>query len=126
MCSSIVAFFRKNKNAVREYYDADEFAYEICSWVKRAPCSDLKVHQTLDSFGMSLVYKSIDEVRTAGCNDMQLYCENMEDVPDQGLVVELNIYRRRAIRATMAGPWMLSERICASHSDILKTNKWNP
>ena len=106
MCSS---FFRKNK------FMNDEFAYEICSWVKRAPCSDLKVHQTLDSLGMSLVYKSIDEVRSAGRIQMRLYCKNMEDVPDQGLVVELNIYRRHA-----TGPWMLLERICASHSDILK------
>ena len=134
MCSSLISdFIRKHscssrhrhKYIIREYYDADEYAYEICSWVgRRSPDSTLQIRQTLDSMGISrLVYKSPNEARSAGRIDMRLYCESMQDVPDQGLVVELNIYRRQAVRCTMPGPWMLSERVCARQEDILRQCK---
>ena len=124
MCSKLIAFIRsrcsRKRDITQEYYDADEFAYEICSWIGQPGTSKkLKVMQTLDSFGLSLVYKSLREVRSAGRIDMRLYCENQQDVPDVGLFVELNIYRRRAVGCNI-GPWMLSERICASQVQILK------
>ena len=126
MCSKLVDFIRSRcsqtkRDITQDYYDADEFAYEICSWIGRAPSGNnkLKVVQTMDSFGLSLVYKSLREVRSAGRIDVRLYCENQHDVPDMGLFVELNIYRRRAIGGNI-GPWMLSERVCGSQEEILK------
>ena len=125
MCSQIFDFIRrrcrKQRNVTQEYYDADEFAYELCSWIGRIPNGNnkLKIVQTLDSFGMSQIYRSLAEVRSAGRIDMRLYCEQQQDVPDAGLFVELNIYRRRVIGCSIQ-PWMLSERVCGSQEEVLK------
>ena len=124
MCSQLFDFIRsrcrrRKQNITQDYYDADEFAYELCSWIGQPPNQKLKIVQTIDAYGLSLVYKSLAEVRSAGRIDMRLYCENQHNVPDSGLFVELNIYRRRAIGRDI-GPWMLSERVSGSQQEVLK------
>ena len=122
MCS-LFSCCKRNFAAMTSYQypDADEFTYQLCTWVKKSPQSDLKVYQTLDSFPPALVYKTVEEARSAGRIDLRLHCELEHDVPDCGFVIELNIYRSRLYgrEQKQAGPWMLTERISGKQQDII-------